>query len=143
DTSVYPLLTPQAVDPTHPFPYISGGSINLGLMARPILSKRSAHALNAEGTIFVRMKIPSSIPRLIPVGKQKFVFVEDLVISNIRSLVPEASPEACYMFRITRDADIELRESEVEDIMESMEENLNLRRGGDVVRLEVCEHMQM
>jgi len=140
-TSIYPLLTPQAVDPTHPFPYISGGSINLGLMVRPTLSKRSAHALNSEGEIFVRIKIPNSVPGLVRAGESKFVLIQDVVISNIRLLVPDASPESCFMFRITRDADIELRESEVEDLMESMEENLRLRRFGDVVRLEVSEHM--
>ena len=143
-TSVYPLLTPQAVDPTHPFPYISGGSINLGLIVRPKLTRRSARVLESvSDELFVRIKIPQFIPRLIPVsdGAETFVFIEDILTSNIRSLVPEASPKSCYLFRITRDADIELREQETEDLMESMEETLKLRRFGDVARLEVSNFM--
>ncbi len=144
ETSIYPLLTPQAVDPTHPFPYISASGINLGLNVRPKLNRRVARTLkNVGDEFFVRIKIPPFVPRLIPFGKdlQNYVFVEDLTIANIRRLVPEAAPESCHIFRITRDADIDLRESETEDLLETMEENLKLRRFGDVVRLEISETM--
>jgi polyphosphate kinase len=143
-SSVYPVLTPQAVDPTHPFPYISGGSINIGLMVRPKLIRRVARAYETIGhEFFVRLKIPPFVPRFVPVDGSPghFVLIEDLVVENIRRLVPEASPEACHLFRITRDADIDLREAETEDLLETMEENLRLRRFGGVVRLEVSESM--
>lgn len=141
---IYPLLTPQAVDPTHPFPYISGGSINLALFVRPKLNKRVARALgNLGDEFFVRIKIPQFVPRFVPVDEDetKFVLIEDLTIANVRLFAPEADPDQCYQFRITRDADVELREAEAEDLLETMEENLKQRRFGDVVRLEVSAAM--
>jgi polyphosphate kinase len=143
-TSVYPVLTPQAVDPTHPFPYISGGSLNIGLMVKPKLNRRVARAYASIGDeFFVRLKIPPFVPRFVSVGgsSNHFVLIEDLTIANIRRLIPEASPESCHMFRITRDADLDLREAETEDLLETMEENLRLRRFGGVVRLEVSTSM--
>ncbi len=143
-TSIYPLITPQAVDPTHPFPYISGGSINLGLTVRPKLNRRVARAFENIGEdFFVRVKIPPFAPRLVPVGEDScvFVYIEDLIVANIRHLVPEASPESCHLFRITRDADMDLREAETEDLLGTMEENLKLLRFGNVVRLEVSKQM--
>ena len=143
-TKIYPLMTPQAVDPTHPFPYISGGSINLGLMVKPKLNRRVARAFENIGEeFFVRVKIPPFVPRLVPLNEASeiHVFIEDLVVANIRRLVPEASPELCHFFRITRDADIDLREAETEDLLGTMEENLKLRRFGNVVRLEVSKQM--
>jgi polyphosphate kinase len=141
---IYPILTPQAVDPSHPFPYISGGSLNLGVMVKPSLNPRVERAQQHSGEeLFVRVKIPQFLPRLIQVDDHpsKYVWIEDLIASNIRLLVPEASPEACHFFRITRDADIELRESEAQDLLETMEENLKLRRFGYVTRLEVSSGM--
>jgi polyphosphate kinase len=143
--SVYPLLTPQAVDPTHPFPYISGGSLNLGMRVRPKLHRRFAKALeNVGDEFFVRVKIPQFVDRLVPVGDAlcgRYILVEDLVTANIRHLVPEADPQAVFQFRITRDADVELREAEAQDLLETMEQNLRQRRFGDVVRLEVGTSM--
>lgn len=143
-TKIYPVLTPQAVDPSHPFPYISGGSLNLGVIVKHNFHHRISRALlNAGDEFFVRIKIPPFVPRFIPVEKDatKFVLVEDLIAANIRLLVPEAETEACHSFRITRDADIELREAETADLLETMEQNLRLRRFGDVVRLEVSDTM--
>jgi len=141
---IYPVLTPQAVDPSHPFPYISGGSLNLGLFVRPNLYKRvrRAHKLTGD-ELFVRIKIPQFIDRLVPIGKtgSRFVWVEDLICSHIKMLMPEASPEDCHAFRITRDADIELREEEAHDLLQEMEDNLRQRRFGHVVRLEVSDSM--
>ncbi len=141
---VYPLLTPQAVDPTHPFPYISGGSLNIGLNVKPELNRRVSRALgNAGSEFFVRIKIPAFVPRFVPVGDStcKFILIEDLIRANIRNLVPDASPSSCHLFRITRDGDISLRESEAQDLLETMEENLKLRRFGDVLRLEIADSM--
>lgn len=143
-SKIYPLLTPQAVDPTHPFPYISGGSLNLGLMVKPKVNRRIARKLyQADEAIFMRIKIPPFVKRLIQVTEDsaKFVLVEDLIAANVRMLIPEAAPESCYPFRITRDADIGLREEEAQDLLETMEENLKQRRFGDVVRLEVSDSM--
>jgi polyphosphate kinase len=143
---IYPVLTPQAVDPSHPFPYISGGSLNLGLVVKPNVKRRIEKALykyKVGDEFFVRIKIPPCVPRFIPVGKDstKFVLVEDLIAANVRMLLPEASPNACHLFRITRDADIGLREDEAEDLLQMMEQNLKQRRFGDVVRLEVSKTM--
>jgi len=140
---IYPLLTPQAVDPTHPFPYISGGSINLGLRAKPAFRhKRLRGFARVAEEFFVRVKIPSSVPRFISFGSATtFVLVEDLISVNITDLVPDAVQGSCFAFRITRDADIEVREAETADLLEAMEENLKLRRFGDVVRLAVDKNM--
>lgn len=141
---IYPLLTPQAVDPTHPFPYISGGSINIALTVRPKLNRRVAKALGSMGEeFFVRIKLPASVPRLIPIESQAsaFVLLEDLTIANIRHLVPEAASDSCHLFRITRSGDVDLRENDAEDLLETMEENLKLRRFGEVVRIEVSQSM--
>ncbi len=141
---IYPILTPQAVDPTHPFPYISGGSTNIGIFARPELNRRTARAIGSkEHEFFVRIKIPPHADPLVQVadGSEKFVLIDDLVIANIKRLLPEAEPLSCHLFRITRGADGDLRESETEDLLETMEQNLKLRRFGDVVRLEVSRSM--
>ncbi|MFN2412968.1 MAG: polyphosphate kinase 1, partial [Pyrinomonadaceae bacterium] len=142
--SVYPTLTPQAVDPTHPFPYISGDSINLALMVKPRLNKRVARALeNLSDEFFARVKIPAFIPRFVTVNEDegRFVLVEDVVAANIGMFAPDVDPVDVHQFRITRDGDIDLRETEAQDLLQTMEENLKLRRFGDVVRLEVSERM--
>jgi polyphosphate kinase len=146
--NIYPVLTPQAVDPSHPFPYISGGSLNLGLMVKPKVSRRVAQRIvNQGGEIFIRIKIPPFVKRFVPVGddgggeNSKFVPVEELIAANVQTLVPDANPADCHLFRITRDADIELREEEARDLLESMEENLKMRRFGEPVRLEVSDSM--
>ena len=141
---VYPTLTPQAVDPTHPFPYISGDSINLAFVVRPKLYKRVAKAMaNLVDEFFVRIKIPPFVPRFVPVSEEdgKYVLIEDVIAANVKLFAPEADPEAVFQFRITRDGDIEIREAEAQDLLQMMEENLKQRRFGDVVRLEVCQRM--
>lgn len=140
---IYPVITPQAVDPSHPFPYISGGSLNLGLMIRPKLNRRTEKVVINNDNFFLRIKIPASIKRFVPIGEDasRFVLLEDLVAANVQMLVPEAHSAICYAFRITRDADIELREAEASDLLEMMEQNLKQRRFGDVVRLEVSKDM--
>ena len=140
--SVYPLLTPQAVDPTHPFPYISGANINIALVVRPTLNKRVARSMPNVKDFFVRIKIPAFVPRFVQVGdSDRYMLIEDLAAANVRLFAPEADPRGCYQFRITRDADIAIREAEARDLLEEMEENLKQRRFGDVVRLEVSSTM--
>jgi polyphosphate kinase len=145
DEQIFPVLTPQAVDPTHPFPYISGGSLNIGLYIKPKLSKRVARAFAKIGDeFFVRIKIPSFLPRFVPVGDPsdtRFVLIEEVIKANILKITPDADRSKCHLFRITRDGDIDIRESETEDLLETMVENLKERRFGDVVRLEVSRSM--
>lgn len=139
---IYPVLTPQAVDPTHPFPYISGNNINIALKVRPNLNKRVARAMPNIEEFFVRIKIPAFVPRFVPVGDSgRYLLIEDLTAANVNLFAPEADPSACYQFRITRDADIEIREAEAQDLLEEMEANLRQRRFGDVARLEVSSSM--
>ena len=141
DNHIMPVLTPQAVDPTHPFPYISGGTLNIGLYIKPVLTKRVARAFAKIGDEFlVRIEVPEFLPRFVPIGDSEsteFVPIEEIVMGNISKIAPDATPEKCHIFRITRDGDIDLRESEAQDLLETMEENLKERRFGDVVRLEV------
>ncbi len=145
DNHISPVLTPQAVDPTHPFPYISGGPLNIGLYIKPKLTKRVARAMAKIGDeFFVRIEIPSFLPRFVPVGEPsetRFVLIEDVIKANIKKIAPDADDKKCHLFRITRDGDIEIREAETEDLLETMEENLKERRFGDVVRLEVSTCM--
>ena len=145
DEQISPVLTPQAVDPTHPFPYISGGSVNIGLYIKPKLSERVARRFAKIGDeFFVRIKIPTFLSRFVPVGEEsdtRFVLIEDIIRANIHKITPGADGSKCHLFRITRDGDIDIRESETEDLLETMEENLKERRFGDVVRLEVSKSM--
>ncbi len=144
DDHIAAVLTPQAVDPTHPFPYISGGTLNIGLSIRPRLTKRVARAFAKIGDeFFVRIEIPEFLQRFVPAGEgdSRFVLIEEIVIANISKIVPIEGTADCSVFRITRDGDLELRESETEDLLETMEENLKERRFGDVIRLEVSPSM--
>lgn len=145
-SKIYPVLTPQAVDPSHPFPYISGGSLNIGLIVSPKVSRRVAKQLyKTDDSIFIRIKIPPSVARFVPVATSdetfKFVLVEQLIAANVKTLIPDAETELCQLFRITRDGDIELREEEAADLLEMMEQNLKQRRFGEPVRLEVSASM--
>jgi len=142
--NILPVLTPQAVDPSHPFPYISGSNLNIGMRVKPHLTRRVAAALKNYGDeLFVRVKIPSFVDRFVRIDEDedRFILVEDLIAANIQELVPEARPGDCHVFRITRDADIELRESEAADLLAMMEDNLRKRQFGDAVRLEVSQSM--
>ena len=111
-------------------------------MVRPKLNKRVARAMHNIDEFFVRIKIPAFVPRFVPVGDTgRYLLIEDLTAANVGLFAPEADTKACYQFRITRDADIEIREAEAQDLLEEMEQNLKQRRFGDVVRLEVSSSM--
>src|SRR5437588_3569178 len=138
---VYPVLTPQAVDQGHPFPYISNLSLTLGLMVEPLPELGITRSLTGKiEPRFARIKVPPLVPRLVPVGKQttKFVLLEELIAANVESLFPRMQVGECYAFRVTRDADVEIREDEANDLLRMVEQTLRKRRFGTPVRLEVA-----
>jgi polyphosphate kinase len=140
---VFPILTPLAVDPSHPFPYISPLSVNIGLMVHaPPDVKYLGHA-NKVDARFVRIKVPSIVPRLVPLGSSgsRFVLLEEIIEANIQALFPGVNPGPCHLFRVTRDADIEIREEEAQDLLSLIQEELRRRRFGTPVRLEVSPDM--
>jgi polyphosphate kinase len=155
--NVFPVLTPQAVDPSHPFPYISNLSLNLGLMieanGKPPNGNppngnppngNPANAGNALTPRFARVKVPPLVPRLVPVGdesKTEFVLLEELIAANIEALFPGMRAAELHAFRVTRDADIEIREDEANDLLQAVERELRKRRFGTAVRLEVASSM--
>ncbi|HEY2964208.1 MAG TPA: polyphosphate kinase 1 [Pyrinomonadaceae bacterium] len=140
---VFPVLTPLAVDPSHPFPYISPLSLNLGLMVDPAKNMKLISSRKLIESRFVRIKVPSVLPRLVPVGRSssRFVLIEEIIEANIRALFPEMQLGPCYRFRVTRDADIEIREEEAQDLLSVIQEELRRRRFGAPVRLEVSADM--
>jgi polyphosphate kinase len=141
---VFPILTPLAVDSTHPFPYISPLSLNLGLVVQaPDLPSPADPPKFKNEPRFVRIKVPSVIPRLIPVkgDELKFVLADEVISANIGLLFPGMDTGACYRFRVTRDADIEIREEEAEDLLRVIQQELRMRRFGSPVRLEVSSEM--
>lgn len=140
---VFPILTPLAVDQSHPFPYISPLSLNLGLMVEAPAGYSPADPKHKHQPRFVRIKVPSTTPRLVPVGKSgtTLVLLEELIEANIASLFPGMITGDCHRFRVTRDADIEIREDEAEDLLRVIQEELRQRRFGAPVRLEVSAGM--
>jgi polyphosphate kinase len=140
---VFPVLTPLAVDPSHPFPYISPSSLNLGLMVEAPEGNALALGNKHFEPRFVRIKVPSVVPRLVPVGLSgsKFILLEELIEGHIQSLFPGMKPGPSHRFRVTRDADIEIREEEAGDLLSVIQEELRQRRFGTPVRLEVSNDM--
>lgn len=140
ESKVFPVLTPLAVDPAHPFPYISGLSLNLGVMVRPDGDENE----QAEKAVrFVRLKVPPVIPGLVrvPNADSKFVFLSELISANLMSLFPGMSAGEAHPFRVTRDADIDVRDDEADDLLRALELKLRRRRFGAPVRLEVAATM--
>jgi polyphosphate kinase len=139
ERKVFPVLTPLAVDPAHPFPYISGLSLNLGLMVRPS-GETNGRASDAR---FVRLKVPPVLPGLVSVGNSgsKFVFLNDLISANLMSLFPGMIAGEAHAFRVTRDADLDVRGEEADDLLRALEQQLRRRRFGTPVRLEVAATM--
>jgi polyphosphate kinase len=134
ETQVFPVLTPLAVDPGHPFPYISNLSLSLAVEIRdPVTGKEH----------FARVKVPRSLPRWVPVGRDHcFMPLEQLIGANLTSLFPGMEVERWFTFRITRYSDLELGQiDQPEDLLETIEQQVFQRRFGEVVRLEVQRDM--
>lgn len=137
---IFPVLTPLAVDPGHPFPHISTRSLNLAVVI----------ATAAHNELFARVKVPPSLPRLVPVPSLSedpqavtFVWVEQVIAANLSSLFPGYTVWASYPFRVLRDADIELQEDDASDLLEYIEQEVRVRRFGVVVDLAVNPSMPL
>ena len=131
---VFPVLTPLSVDPSHPFPYISNISMNLGTLVEHETPDKD------EEPRFARVKLPPNVPRLIPVSGDGYCFVllEEVIAAHIDTLFPGMKILECQPFRITRDADIEIEEDEAGDLIRTIERQVRQRRFGFGVRLEVA-----
>jgi polyphosphate kinase len=127
---VFPVLTPLAVDPAHPFPYISGLSLNLAvLMRHPRTGKEH----------FARVKVPPIFARFVPLGNQRFVPLEDVIGEHLKRLFPGMEQLEVHSFRVTRNEDLEVEEDDAENLLAALEKELLRRRFGPPVRLEVEE----
>jgi polyphosphate kinase len=134
---IFPVLTPLAVDPSHPFPYISNLSLNLAVF----VVGPDDEELPPR---FARIKVPPVVPRLLPItvsSGHKFVLLEQVIAANLNSLFPEMNVIACHPFRTTRNAEIEIEEDEADDLLKTVEQQLRQRRFGSCVRLEVDTSM--
>lgn len=132
---IFPVLTPLAVDPAHPFPYISGLSLNLAVIIRNTDSGQEH---------FARVKIPSNVPRFIRVdrgGREEFAFVpaEEVIAAHLGELFQGMEIVEHHVFRVTRNADMEVEEDRDEDLLQALERELARRRFGSAVRLEIAE----
>ncbi len=130
---IFPVLTPLAVDPAHPFPYISGLSLNLAAVVRDPQTGQE---------LFARVKVPNNVPRFITVSadgpKTRFLPIEELIANQLGHLFSGMTVVEHHVFRVTRNADLEIDEERDEDLIEAMERELARRRFGPPVRLEVA-----
>jgi polyphosphate kinase len=131
---VFPVLTPLAVDPAHPFPYISGLSLNLAVTLRNP---------KTDSEHFARVKVPSLLPRFVPVPGSEFRYVplEDVMGQFLGELFPGMEVTQHHIFRVTRNEDLEVDEDEGENLLVQLEKELLRRRFGPPVRLEVAENI--
>ena len=133
ESVVFPVLTPLAFDPAHPFPFLSNLSLSLAV---ELSDKEQGKPF------FARVKVPPSLPRLVPVpggagNDSDFILLEDLVEAHVSSLFPGMKIRGASAFRVTRDADFDIREEEAGDLLRSVAENVRQRRFGAAIRLEV------
>ncbi|MDV3222102.1 RNA degradosome polyphosphate kinase [Intrasporangium sp.] len=142
---VFPVLTPLAVDPAHPFPYISGLSLNLAvLLQNPKTGNEH----------FARLKVPPNLPRFIPIGNndtadggeggsvaRRFVPLEEVIASHLDQLFPGMVVQEHFTFRVTRNEDVEVEEDDAENLLTALEKELTRRRFGPPIRLEVEAEM--
>jgi polyphosphate kinase len=140
---VFLVLTPQAVDPAHPFPYMSNLSLNIGLTVEHDPDHSLTGSEMDEEVRFVRIKVPPVVPRLVRVseGELKFTLLEELIEANIHNLFARMRLSKGYLFRVTRDADVEIRDDKAADLLALIKESLRERRFGLPVRLEVSSQM--
>ena len=126
---IFPVLTPLAVDPGHPFPYISNLSMNLAVIVRDPVDER---------TLFARVKVPPVLPRFIELSDGGgYVPVEDVIAGNLDELFPGMEIVEHHVFRVTRNADLEVDDDGAEDLLQALEEELRRRRFSPAVRLEI------
>ena len=139
ERDIFPVLTPLAVDPGHPFPHISNLSLNLAVIVRD----------SVRGELFARIKVPGILPRLVPVaapagakpGSSHFVWLEQVIAAHMDALFPGLEVGGCHVFRVTRNADMEILEDEAEDLLRTVEQSLRQRHFGNAVRLELEHHL--
>jgi polyphosphate kinase len=133
-SKVFPVLTPLAVDPAHPFPYISGLSLNLAVLVRDS---------GGGGERFARVKVPNNVPRFVVVSQSaseaEYLPLEDLIAAHLDMLFPGMEVVEHHLFRVTRNADFEVEEDRDEDLLKALERELMRRRFGPAVRLEVAD----
>ena len=127
---IFPVLTPLASDPAHPFPHISGLSLNLGIIGR--------NSVDGEEQ-FVRVKVPSNVSRMVRINENDFSYIllEDLIAEHLHLLLAGVKIEEIYFFRVTRNQDLDIDEDDADDLLESLEEELSKRKFGAAVRMEV------
>ena len=139
---VFPILTPLAVDPAHPFPYISGLSLNLAVVVRNPLTGKE---------LFARLKVPDTIDRLVSIDgpraahsshrAARFIALEDLIAVHLEQLFPGMEIVEHHFFRVTRNEDLEVEEDDAENLLQALEKELLRRRFGPPVRLEVVDNI--
>jgi len=129
ESRIFPILTPLAVDPSHPFPYISNLALNLAVTVRDT---------DTGDQRFARVKVPRNFPRFIPVpDSDDFILLEDLIEAHLDRLFPGMEIVSTSRFRVTRNADLSLDDEDAEDLLAAVEMELRRRRFGRAVRLEV------
>ena len=132
NNNIFPVLTPLAVDPAHPFPYISGLSLNLAILLKNPKSNNE---------LFARVKVPPTFPRFLNTWGQRFVPLEDVIAANLDALFPGMEVLQHHTFRVTRNEDVEVEEDDAENLLDAMERELSRRKFGPAVRLEIDETM--
>ena len=136
-TQIFPVLMPLAVDPAHPFPYISGLSLNLSIRVRNPKSGKEE---------FARLKVPTNLPRFIQLpddasGRLRYIPLEDLISNHLGDLFPGMEIIAHHEFRVTRNEDVEVEEDESENLIQALEKQILNRRFGPPIRLEITDDM--
>ncbi|GAA4266538.1 RNA degradosome polyphosphate kinase [Frondihabitans peucedani] len=136
-TQIFPVLMPLAVDPAHPFPYISGLSLNLAVRVRNPKTEKQE---------FARLKVPQVLPRFVQLpddnsGRLRFIPLEDLIANHLQDLFPGMEVNEHHVFRVTRNEDVEIDEDESENLIQALEKELLRRRFGPPIRLEITEDM--
>jgi len=145
DQVVFPVLTPMAFDPGHPFPHISNLSLNFAVVVQDEKGRE----------FFARLKVPGTLPRLVPLKRSSgsirkdgtvpynhyFVWLEQVILENLEKLFPGMKIIEAYPFRVTRDADIEIQELEAADLLETIDQAMRQRRFGSVVRMTINPDM--
>ncbi len=132
EKNVYPVLTPLAVDPAHPFPMISNLSLNIAVT---VVDKTTQEERSA------RIKVPSSLPRFLKASDTQFCLLEELIMENLNRLFPGMEVGRADLFRVTRNADLTLDEDEADDLLVALEIELRRRRFGEALRVEIQKGM--